>query len=146
MKESCRRLKSVLLVVCTSTYEKVLSCNYNAFISRQLFSYCQTKMKYPAFQHSVIEKLHDCKYVACVLWLSKVLNKWLFASGGVLEFWCVWNQTIIYVCDEVLTQWQLWCVIKWVDVQNVQSVWVMKTWKSKCVTCFITCLQFQFYV
>ena len=40
----------------------------------------------------------------------------------LLEFWCVWNQTIIYLCAEVLTQWQLWCVIKWVDMQNVYKV------------------------
>ena len=59
-----------------------------------------------------------------VFWrFSKLFNKWLFASGGVLEFWCVWNQTIIYLCDDVLlTQWQLWCVIKWADMQNVYKV------------------------
>ena len=88
----------------------------------KLFSDCQTKINILLIEYSVNAKLIECKYAARVLEFSKLSNKWLFASGGVLEFWCVWNQTIIYLCDEVLTQWQLWCVIKWVDMQNVYKV------------------------
>jgi hypothetical protein len=46
VKESCRRLKSVLLVECTSTYEKVLSCNSNAFIYRQAIIRLSDKIKF----------------------------------------------------------------------------------------------------
>ena len=46
VKESCRRLKSVLLVEYTSTYEKVLSCNSKVFIYRQTIFRLSDKNQY----------------------------------------------------------------------------------------------------